>query len=212
MALSREGAHLVNELGTLEVSTLVVAAPSGAKPPSLETQLKVIGEQYRTFAAEKAARFSGPEGAPRRAAKAMSFEELADWAEGVLSRADQAPAGASRADARATIPRGEDEGLLRRIAHYGKRLEGVEPRSATPADAIVVRKGYELGLEPIRMSTKVSLDGDLITQFTSADGEPPDPALQRFHGTLVGVGLDQWQGLMGAVAAFLRTALGFFLR
>jgi hypothetical protein len=58
---------------------------------------------------------------------------------------------------------------------YSEQAARREAGRATTTDAIAVRKGYEIGLQPIYLSTKVSLTGDVLTQFGRVGGEPPGP-------------------------------------
>ena len=88
----------------------------------------------------------------------------------------------------------------------------IDDKKLTPADAATIRKAWELALDPVDIATSVSLEGDVLTRFSSGNGRPPAPEITAFHGEMIASGLHEWNALMGVVSQFVATLLGFFLR
>jgi hypothetical protein len=201
-----EGHRLLNQLLTLDVSTLITTKPSGEGPPTtqdpsgekapaMQVMLQNLADNYSRFT-------GGPPG----------------------GRFDHASATARERRAQRTHPQ---QGLLDRVARNGQALHEIVERTGEhradgtitidekklkPADAATIRKAWELALDQVDLSTNVSLVGDVITRFSSIDGSPPPDVAVVFHGRMVGSGLGQWEALMGVVSQFLATLSGFFLR
>lgn len=200
---TQEGARLLNQLVTLDVSTLItkisadhgvvgVQAPTGEKAPRMEVMVQNLADNYRKLlSADETAHFS----------------ELSDLAQ------------TQRVQEKHTR-----HGLLDRVARNGRDLHDIVARAGSisngtvqldanklqPEDAATIRKAWELALDPVDVGTNVSLIGDLTTRFSAHDGAPPPDAVVAFHGVMVDSGLREWDALMGVVSQFVATLASFF--
>lgn len=200
-----EGHRLLNQLFTLDVSTLITNAPSGGRPlgrveptgekaPPMQTMVQNLADRYSTFATGKdGSHFSDASKAAKRRREAQS-----DPRHGLLDRVTR---------------NGQDlHDIVNRTGEHADGKVTIDEKKLTPADAATIRKAWELSLDPVDIGTNVSLEGDVLTRFSSINGRPPAPEVERFHGEMVNCGLDQWRSLMGVVTQFITTLLGFFLR
>lgn len=194
---SDEGQRLITQLFTLDVNTLITKEPSGEKAPSMQVMLENLAERYGDFAE---AHEPGPD------ARAKPFRTAS-------------------ASARRVRERQEDNrhGVVDRVAVNGDLLHAIivragtgidhkiDAKKLTPEDAATIRKAWELSLDPVDLTTSVTLQGDVITRFTSREGLGPDAATIDFHRNMVESGLSSWRAIMGVVSQFLATLGRFFL-
>ncbi len=197
---NNEARRLAYQLVSLDVSTVIEKLtptddgitrrdPPGVKAPSMPRMVQDLADNYR--------RFSG-------AGASAHFSQVRDTA--VQTREQR------------TQPQ---HGLLDRVVRNSGELHDIldstggtvtadgsvelDESKLTPAQAATIRKAWELALDPINLATNVSLEGDVVTRFSSRGGAPPPDAVVAFHGQMVAASLAHWAALIGVLTQFLGT-------
>lgn len=233
MGVGREQAgYLLTRMFTLAVCTVVGPDHVGHTSPSPKHMAARLRDDYDTFLRQVEA--TRPETAPtslRSLEENRSFGALRDRARDlrppdVIVTKDATAEAPLDAEPTLAEPQAD---ILERIQHYSGQIDliltGSSPRfvpeslgsSRRPSDELdqaprkikgehvmALRRAYEIGTRPLELRTTVALDGDLVTQFTTVDGRPPNAGLQSFHSDVLGAALDQWRTMMWAVSAFVR--------
>lgn len=79
-----------------------------------------------------------------------------------------------------------------------------------PEELVLIRKIWELGVEPVTIQTVIQADGDILTRSTSRAAAPEGGAIRDVHLAMVTMSVQYWQFLVQVALQLVETA--FFFR
>ena len=86
------------------------------------------------------------------------------------------------------------------------------PMALAPADLVLIRKTWELGIEQIVMQTVVQLDGDVVTRLSGGMEDERFRVIHQVHADGVRVATESWRYLVETLAGLTKSFLGWFSR
>jgi hypothetical protein len=187
-----EGRRLIEQLFSLRMSTLIVAAGSDRLAPDMAAMLHDLHVSYGGVTGQS------PD---------ARFDQIAA---SLRSRAAELTEGRRRLQ---RLSRSGDalHEIVARAGGGGGVV--VDQRRLSPDDAATITRAWELALDPIHVSTTVWLDeGDVITQVATAGAGPPEDTIITFHSDMVENGTRTWESLLRLVTQFVTTIVSMALR
>lgn len=223
----------------LEINTITKEGMSGRKMPTPAIALMEIAGVYEQALAQPSvtavrqmALAALPQVAQGTTPAVSRFAGLADRARSSTSQGNPSRDEVT-GDVPDPVPAVQKGGavIVRRIAGYCDRLATIVSRPQvkdhldawdpatqpppdlplTPEELVVIRKAWELGVEPISIQTVVQLDGDIITRSTQRAAAQEGAATRDMHLAMVATSVEYWKFLFQAAGEVVKAvAAGFF--
>jgi len=222
----------------LEINTITKQGMTGRKMPAPAIALYEINTLYSQALENTGATGQLTVGAPVAVARVnaetqpVAFARIAQMARDSTSPPPVTPEGEPPPETPTVEPDPATSIIVKRIAGNSDRLAEIIARPEidgpvrawargdrtgappdlplTPEDLVVIRKVWELGVEPVSIQTVIQADGDIITRATPKAASRNADSTRDLHRSMVATSVEQWQFLVKVATDLLGVIVGFF--